>query len=265
MGGSGLSDDMDELRWILLIVGIAVLAIMYVLGRKEQLRRRRRRRAEEDEIEDTAGVSLDTRSEYEEFAPTSERFEATPEVLSEDEPEWAPQPVAHAPLPPEVEPDSRPRPRRTERQPLTKDRIISLYVVARRPSLMRGEAIRQAAENAELEYGEMEIFHRAVERNGRRQVLYSMASAVQPGTFDLNDLQAFTTPGLALFMQLPGPNEGLKTFNAMLDCAQQLALELGAELRDETRSVLSPQTIDHMREEIQLFSLRTARARPHSF
>lgn len=263
--GGGLIEAMNELRWILLIVGIAVLAVMYVLGRKEQLRRRRRRREDADEMEDTAGVSLDTRSEYEDFAPAQEHFEVSPTVRVEDEPESAPEPVAPASPPPEIEPVSRPRPKRIERQPLAKDKIISLYLVARRPSLMRGDAIRQAAENAELEYGDMQIFHRAVERNGRRQILFSMASAMQPGTFDLDDLQAFTTPGLALFMQLPGPNEGLKTFNAMLDCAQQMAVELGAELRDEARSALSAQTIDHMREEIQLFSLRTARARPQSF
>jgi cell division protein ZipA len=66
---------------------------------------------------------------------------------------------------------------------------------------------------------------------------------------------------LALFMQLPGPLEGLKAFNAMVDCAQRLALELDAELQDATHSALTNQTIDHMREEIQLFSLRTARIR----
>jgi cell division protein ZipA len=253
----------NELRWILLILGIIVLAVIYIFGRKEQLRRRRRRREEADGLDDATGVSLDTHSEYDESGPTPERFDMT-EAQTEESLPAAPEPTASAAPPPSVEPVRPPTRPKPTRRPLGKDKIISLYVVAHRPALMRGEAIRLAAEALELEHGDMQIFHRTVERHGRRQIVFSMASAVPPGTFDLDNLQGFTTPGLALFMQLPGPIEGLKAFNAMLDCAQHLAVELDAELRDETRSVLTSQAIDHLREEIQLFSLRTARARPYS-
>ena len=57
-------------------------------------------------------------------------------------------------------------------------------------------------------------------------------------------------------MRLPGPMEGLKAFNTMLDCAQTMASKLDAKVLDESRSVLTQQSIDHLREEIQLFSLR---------
>jgi cell division protein ZipA len=249
-----------ELRWILLIVGIAVLIIIYVFGRKQHARRRSLRAQEEDATGDAVDISFDTRAEHEEFAPESDRFGELQNVLQEEVKTRAPSITAPAPEPGLRPKKPRIKPKPAER-PSSSDKIVSLYVVARRAAMFRGEAIRAAAEREDLEYGDMQIFNRVVERNGRRQIVFSMANAVKPGTFDLDHLRTLSTPGLVLFLQLPGPLESLKAFNAMLDCAQRLADELDGELRDETRSVLSNQTIDHMREEIQLYSLRTARTR----
>jgi cell division protein ZipA len=250
-----------ELRWILLFVGVIILVVIYLTGRQAQVRRRSREEA--DAAGETSDVCLDTRSEHDDIAPEPEPFDELQEMLREEVKARA----AHTPTPaPEPErkfkaEPKRIKPRPAERPQATGDKIISLYVVARRPSVFRGEAILRAAEQLNLEYGDMQIFNRVIERSGRRYILFSVANAVQPGTFDDESLNRFTTPGLALFMQLPGPLEGLKAFNAMLDCAQRLKVELNGELLDETRSVLSNQTIDHMREEIQLYSLRTARVR----
>jgi cell division protein ZipA len=250
---------MNELRWILLIAGIIVLVAIYLLGRREHLRRGRRWRDDTDPAEETADVSLDTRSEQEEIAPEPEGFDELQDMLQEE----GHARVVHQPVPaPRLERSlKRLKPRTVDRPAAPTDKIVSLYVVARRPATFRGESIRRAAEGVNLEYGDMQIFSRIIERNGRRLILFSLANAVKPGTFDEDAMQDLTTPALAIFMQLPGPLEGLKAFNAMLDCAQRLAVELDAELQDETHSALSNQTIDHMREEIQLFSLRTARTR----
>jgi cell division protein ZipA len=258
---------MNELRWVLLIVGIAVVAAIYVFGHKEQLRRRRYRR-EEETTEDTADLSFNMRADDDDPAPTPAHLDELSQTLTEDTGWHAPSPVI--PLSPRpVDRASAPKPSSPQshtreaivRPPLAGDKIISFYIVARRPGILRGEAIRRAVEVADLEYGEMHIFNKVIKRNGQRHIVFSLANAVRSGTFDLDKLRHFTTPGLVLFMQLPGPMEGLKAFNLMLDCAQRLAGDLDAELLDDSRTVLSHQTIDHMREEVQLFSLRTARAR----
>ncbi|MBA2490571.1 MAG: cell division protein ZipA [Gammaproteobacteria bacterium] len=274
---------MTELRWILLVVGIIALVAIYFFGRQEQLRRRRRWEHEPEARADTDDVSFDTRAEWEEIMPEPERFDELRDVLREDD-EWprgAPPPGVPAQPPPlskqpvESAPEqalssvagqsTEPQPSRspaTQRPFAIGDKIISLYVVARRPSVFRGDTVARAAENLNLGYGDMQIYNRMIERNGRRQIVFSLASAVQPGTFDADTRMSLTTPGVALFMQLPGPLDGLKAFNAMLDCAQQLAAELEGELLDESRCALSNQTIDHLREEIQLHGLRHARVRP---
>ncbi len=260
---------MNELRWVLLIVGIAVVAAIYFFGRKEQLRQRRRK-SEAETTESTADLSFNVRAEDDELTSAPGSFYELQQTLPEHPGQHAQPPVT--PLSPrtaERSPAAKPSaPRHAReasvRQPGTGDKIITLYLVARRPGGLRGEAIYSAVEHAGLQYGEMQIFNKVIERNGQRLLVFSLANAVQPGTFNLHELRHFTTPGLALFMQLPGPMEGLKAFNLMLDCAQRLASDLDAELRDETRSVLSNQMIDHIREEVQLFSLRVGRAQPRT-
>jgi len=45
-------------------------------------------------------------------------------------------------------------------------------------------------------------------------------------------------------------------FDAMLLTAKNIAAELGGELKDENRSVMTGQTIEHYRERIRDFSRR---------
>lgn len=125
-----------------------------------------------------------------------------------------------------------------------------------------GAAILQGAEACGLVPGEMQIFHRYPEAGGRHP-LFSVASLVEPGVFPLDRMDSFSTPGITLFAQLPGPLEAMQTFEEMLAAAERLARLFGAEIQDETHSDLSHQTIEHMREEIQEYGrqLRLARIR----
>jgi len=53
-----------------------------------------------------------------------------------------------------------------------------------------------------------------------------------------------------LFTQLPGVQDGLSIYSDMLFTAERLAALLNVELHDESRSVLTRQTIEHTREKI---------------
>ena len=121
----------------------------------------------------------------------------------------------------------------------------------------------RAFELAGLDYGEMKIYHRAVEADGSLQNAYFVASMVEPGIFDPEHMDTFSTPGISLFLQLPGPVEGVRALDDMVQTARTLASELHGELRDETRSALSKQRIEHLRSEVLEFErrLRVARAK----
>jgi cell division protein ZipA len=113
-----------------------------------------------------------------------------------------------------------------------------------------GADLLRALEEVEMEPGEMQIFHRHDGRGAQRPVLFSMASMVEPGTFPLQAMDGFSTPGVTLFAQLPGPKDGIAVFSDMLFTAERLATALHGELRDETHSRLTKQTVEHLRSEI---------------
>ena len=62
-----------------------------------------------------------------------------------------------------------------------------------------------------------------------------------------------STQGLSLFLRVHECVDSVAAFDAMLDVAQALANELAGELKDETRSVMTLQTIEHSRLEIQQY------------
>ena len=127
--------------------------------------------------------------------------------------------------------------------------ILQINVVARDDGF-EGMDIVRAIQGERMEIGDMHIFHRHDEAQRKGTVLFSMASMVKPGTFPLESMEDFKTPGLALFAQLPGPLDGLELFSEMLATAEHLAAELGGELQDETHSRLTKQTVEHLRSQI---------------
>ena len=116
------------------------------------------------------------------------------------------------------------------------------------------EHILEALSDAGLIYGDMGIFHRLA-REGN-QPIFSCANMVKPGHFELDGIEDFVTPGVTLFLRLPGPVDGLKAFDEMYGSAQRIAETLGGELRDASRSMMCKQTAGHIREEIRDFKLR---------
>jgi cell division protein ZipA len=107
-----------------------------------------------------------------------------------------------------------------------------------------------------MKLGNMSIFHRHAEANGSGPVMFSMANMVKPGTFDMSSMDTVATPGVSLFQQLPSQLNQMKCFDQMLETANALKSALDGELKDEQRSVLTRQTIEHCRQRIRDFELR---------
>ena len=137
--------------------------------------------------------------------------------------------------------------------------IVSLALMARPGLRLPGDEVRGALAEVGMTFGDMSIFH----HYGNAEVgastalpVFSAANLHEPGTFDLEQMSEGEFPGLALFMALPGPMEAEPAFDLMLDTGQRLAEILDAELRDETRSSLTPQSIAHLRERLGDFRRR---------
>lgn len=135
-------------------------------------------------------------------------------------------------------------------EPAPVDEVLIINVIARDESGFKGPALLQNILESGLRFGDMDIFHRHESMAGNGEILFSMANAVKPGTFDLDDIDNFSTRAVSFFLGLPGPRHPKQAFDVMVAAARKLAHELNGELKDEQRSVLTAQTIEHYRQRI---------------
>ncbi len=129
--------------------------------------------------------------------------------------------------------------------------VYMLNVVARNPDGFRGDDILQILLACDLRFGEMSFFHRHELEAGRGAIQFSVANMMQPGVFDIDNMADIMTPGLVFFVTLPGPEDMMMAFDYMLETAQAVARNLGGDVLDESRSVLTKQTKDHSRQRIR--------------
>ncbi len=149
------------------------------------------------------------------------------------------------------------KPEETADEGVEPELIISLSLISRDEDGFNGEKLLHCMLSRGLRFGDMNIFHRHKNTSGNGSVQFSLANALQPGTFDLDNMGSFQTKAVTLFMMLPGPKEPLKSYQLMLDTAQHFAMELNGQLVDSSRSVLTQQTILHFKEQIQDFERRS--------
>ncbi|HBF93473.1 MAG TPA: cell division protein ZipA, partial [Marinobacter adhaerens] len=131
--------------------------------------------------------------------------------------------------------------------------VIVINVLAKSGEDFKGVALKKLFEACGLEHGDMDIYHRHEESDTTSPVQFSVANAVEPGTFKPGDMPTLATPGISFFMSMPGPTNALQAFDFMLETAQAVVRNLGGELKDERRSVMTPQTIEHCRQRIREF------------
>lgn len=139
-----------------------------------------------------------------------------------------------------------------EPQQDTQQKIVTLRVIAGTNATFPGDELALSLRGIGMRHGKFGIFHR-IDGNDEDKVIFSAASLVEPGSFDLTNLKEQEIPGISLFMVLPGPMEGAEAFDLMMVAARALAQSLNAELLDESGSTLSIQRERYMREEIIQF------------
>jgi len=123
--------------------------------------------------------------------------------------------------------------------------IIMLSVVMPSNHQMSGAILLPSLLTLGMKYGEMNIFHRHQDNAGNGAVTFSLTNMINPGTFDLDSMETFTTKGISLFMTLPNAGDPFLVFEQMLAAAKQLAQEFGAQLLDDKRNVMTKQTEQH--------------------
>jgi cell division protein ZipA len=126
------------------------------------------------------------------------------------------------------------------------DRIVALRLIPRGTELATERAVN-ALRSAGLEHGRYAIFHRQL---GTNREGFSVASLTEPGSFELDHVADTTIAGLSFFVVLPGSGDPVERFDAMVETARRLSVELAADLFDERGSSWSSQRERYLREEL---------------
>jgi cell division protein ZipA len=224
---------MNELRVILLLLGIAVIAGVYVWTRFKQrprqapsYRRTPVRRSPSDELD---------------AAEIEQELTRMGQLLAEQESDGAGEP-GESEQPASQGPDTA--------AGAAGERLVVVSVVAEAGADFEGEALLKAFQHNKLKFGEHHIYHRLVFRDNRKQPVFSVANLVKPGSFPVQAMASFTTPGVTLFLQLPAPLDAVEAFDDFVKTAERLAVELGGELRDEQHQLLTHQALMQVRDSI---------------
>jgi cell division protein ZipA len=239
----------SNLQWALLLLGIGIAVLLVFSSRREK------RAAERAAVKPVTPASRDWNMEREPMtlpAPKPEvreprpaapfdalgvskpRKRVAPEVGSMGVPANTPASAASAPTP---------------------EKLIGLYIAEHEGTNILGPKIHAALQKRGLRFGARRIYH----RHKGETIEFSVASLVKPGSLDPAEAEGFATPGLSVFMVLPGPPQPMEAFQDMLDTARGLAGALNAELYDsELRAPLSGDREQALRQQVEEWARRSA-------
>jgi len=133
-------------------------------------------------------------------------------------------------------------------------KIPSRKIVALRLSAgtdgVEGARLKLLLEAADLRHGKYSIYHR-LHTDG--SPLFSVASMVEPGTFDPFAMNSVKFPGITLFMQLPGSLAGDAMLAQLLACARELEQAMSGVLQEERGMPLTAPREQRLREDVADF------------
>jgi cell division protein ZipA len=127
------------------------------------------------------------------------------------------------------------------------EHFVVVYVAAV-DDPFEGQALLESLIELDMQFGEMSIFHRFDDGG---ESLFSLVNAVEPGTFDPAHMDQLQTPAVSLFMRTHELDRPLEVYDQMIDVAQTLAATLGGEVKDSSRSLMTPPTTARGRDEIR--------------
>lgn len=145
------------------------------------------------------------------------------------------------------------------RKPARPKMTVALTILAPRHQLFKGLDVQVAAEEAGFVLGETGLFERYPEEaSSTTTPVFSLAHLLKPGAFQPEALAELNTPGLLIFMTLPGPIDSMKALDLLVFSVDQVARQLGGVICDEYRHKLTNQGLISLRDKVARWE-RTAR------
>jgi cell division protein ZipA len=215
---------MEGLRWLLLVIGVLVIGGVYLYSRRKPATDKKS--PESARLEPTLDGQdvASSAPDYSDAASDPETDAAS--AAAEEAEELEEKPRSSAP-----------------------QKIVALRIIARGGGAFRGDELILNLRGIGMRHGKFGIFHR-FDGTDESEAVFSAASLIEPGSFDLANIKDQEIPGISLFAILPGPIDSVEAFDMLMAAARTLAQSLEGELLDESGSTLSIQRERYMREEV---------------
>ena len=133
--------------------------------------------------------------------------------------------------------------------------VVVLHLISVSGSSISGEELVRVLQKQNLKYGDMGIFH-CLETETNKKI-YSVANALEPGSFDLSDMASFSTVGITFFFTPDEHSEPIPAFDKMLEDVSIISQELGCVLKDQHMSPFGGQGVEHLRQQVIDFARRS--------
>ena len=122
-------------------------------------------------------------------------------------------------------------------QKFTNQDIIIMRIMAPKEKSYSGYELLQALLSNGFRFGAMNIFHHYEKANNEGKILFSLAQATEPGTFDIRNMGNCTCSGLTVFIRLTDHKNAMQVFDKMFATAQKLIEDLGGEIWDKGQKI----------------------------
>lgn len=129
--------------------------------------------------------------------------------------------------------------------------VLILFLMSAEDATFQGYEMLQSFSTHSLHYSKQKVFQRYENEDGSGGVWFFVASATEPGTFNLLDLGKLSCSGIAMFLDLKNCNNPLAAFECFILTAGLLREDLGGMLCNEKQIEITDRLVEQWREGIK--------------
>lgn len=253
---------MGELQWALLIVCLVLVVAVYFFSR-----RNRDEAGDDGHVpfgkSDDSGDQLDLLAprgpdgSFDEYGVGRKRKRGesggVEPSVSPREPSAPSMATLLHPLPgqpqvaPRLQPEVTPPASAAAAAAAPQGKLVALIVAPTEETDILGPQLHAALIAQGLKFGEGEVYHRHI--GGR--IVYSVSSLLKPGKLIPAEAENFSTKGLTVVLNLPGPVTPVVAFDDMLSTTRAVAAALKLEIFDARRERVTDEVGKKLRGEVE--------------
>lgn len=118
-----------------------------------------------------------------------------------------------------------------------------IMFIAAEQAEFAGTEVLSALDNAGLQFGEMNVYHRMILTETGEQSLFYVANGIKPWTLVPDEVAETSTPGLSLILNLPSPINNREAIHDFVKTAERLNHQLDGVIKNQNQEVISEEEL----------------------